>query len=65
MNRTHAPEDSTLVDDERPNHDVAEHASRGQDLQPTGCRHISLDRAGDDDVAAGDSPLDLPVVEMA
>src|SRR2546428_8851533 len=53
-----ASEDAALIDDQRTDHDVAEHFSGRQDLQATRGADIALNRATDHDIAAADIALD-------
>src|SRR2546430_8985585 len=53
-----ASEDAALIDDQRTDHDVAEHLPGRQDLQATRGADIALNRATDHDIAAADIALD-------
>src|SRR3989454_8791390 len=50
--------DAALVDDQRADHDVAEHLAGRQDLQATRGADVALDRATDHDIAAADIAVD-------
>src|SRR3989441_4922922 len=50
--------DAAFVDDQRTDHDVAEHLAGRQDLQATRGADVALDRATDHDIAAADIALD-------
>src|SRR5256885_7414107 len=49
-----AAEDAPLVDDERADHDVAEHLAGGENLETPRGVHVALDAATDDHIATGD-----------
>src|SRR3989442_15957499 len=55
-------EDAALVDDQRTDHDVAEHFAGGQDLEAARGVHVSLDRPADHDIAPADIALDPTVL---
>src|SRR2546425_1934327 len=55
-------EDAPLVDDQRTDHDVAEHFAGGQDLEAARGVHVALDRPADHDIAPADIALDPAVL---
>src|SRR5207302_11167285 len=52
-----APKDAALVDDQRTDHDIAEHLAGRQDFQATRGADVAPDRAADHDIAAADIAL--------
>src|SRR3989441_2509481 len=54
--------DAAFVDDQRTDHDVAEHLAGRQDLQATRGADVALDRATDHDIAAADIALDATML---
>src|SRR3989449_3861725 len=50
--------DAAFVDDQRTDHDVAEHLAGRQNLQATRGADVALNRATDHDIAAADVALD-------
>src|SRR6266849_8945369 len=55
-------EDAALVDDQRTDHDVAEHFAGGQDLEAARGVHVALNRPADNDIAPADIALDPAVL---